>query len=306
MSGWVLGCTGDGDDDPTGVAQTGSMEAGDDDDDDGSSSNVTGTDGTTGDDTGTGSDDGSDDMIDPTEGEIGPEFSCPEPVNGEYPESAVYDGFIIISPTHPEAVPVETLDGIAVITRDLIIDKTNYFDLRFLKCLVEVRGDVQIFGNYFLNDLTGLDNLQRIGRLPAPNPTPTDPNAVDAGKGTVTISENESLVDINGFNGIGQLGEQDPVDSSIISQQSLIIRNNASLKEINGFDELALIYASLVIQENPVLEHIDGLKSLQGIGGAFSVTRNESLCISSVICVGNGLSFGPGPNSTQSQNNDGC
>lgn len=233
-----------------------------------------------------------------TDGEEPPEIECGD---------GVYSGILLINPEDPNGVPVETLDGISTIEGDLLISSTSYTDLGFLSCLREVRGDIQIFGNYFLEDISGTDGITKVGRLPAPNPTPIDPNSVDEGKGSITISGNPVLTDLNGFNGLAQVGERDSADPENESSQSLVIRNNDALVTITGFGSLEIIYESLVIQENSELKDIDGLRGLQVIDGFFSVTRNPSLCSSSVASVGMGLQFlGDMEHSTDALNDDSC
>lgn len=233
-----------------------------------------------------------------TDGEMPPEIECGD---------GVYPNILLINPEDPAGMPVETLDGIAIIEGDLLISSTSYTDLSFLSCLREVRGDIQIYGNYFLEDISGTDGITKVGRLPAPNPTPIDPNSIDEGKGSITISNNPVLTDLNGFNGISQVGERDAADPENESSQSLVIRNNDALVTITGFGSLQIIYESLVIQENPVLTDIDGLRGLQVIDGFFSVTRNPSLCSSSVTAVGAGLAFlGDPEHSTDVLNDDSC
>lgn len=231
---------------------------------------------------------------------IPPEIECGD---------GVFQGPVFISPDDPAAMPVEILDGISIIEGDLLISSTGYANLDFLHCLTEIHGDVKIYDNDALVDISGTNGITKIGRLPASNPTPGDPNFVDEGKGTITISENDLLPDLAGFDGLVQIGEQDttlPANMQM-SPQSLVIRNNDALETISGFGNLQLIFASLIIQENPALGDIDGLSSLQGVGGIFSVTRNDTLCISSVNAVGEGLQLlGQPENSTTSLNDDSC
>ena len=218
-----------------------------------------------------------------------------------------HKGAILIDPDDPAGVSVETLDGIAILDGDLLISSTNYRDLSFLACLKEVRGDVKIYDNAFLESTAGTDGITKIGRLPAPNPTAGNPNYVDEGKGAITISNNPVLVDIDGFGGIAEVGERDAADPELESSQSLVIRNNEALETITGFGNLEIIFDSLVIQENPALKDIDGLRGLKVIDGFFSVTRNESLCSSSVTAVGAGLQYlGDREHSTDTQNDDSC
>lgn len=240
--------------------------------------------------------------VDPTEGVEPPVVDCGA---GE-----TFEGGLLIE----SDADVAMLDGIAIVTGDIIIDSTNYSNLDFMSCLTEVHGNIQIFDNPFLLDMSGTDNLTKIGRLPAPNPTPSSPNSWDAGKGSISISSNPSLITINGFANVTDLGEQGeagdcpamPADVECISRQSLIIRENGGTS-VSGFGSLAFIFGSLTISQNDALLDIDGLVSLVGIGGFFAVNNNTNLCNSSVIAVGKALKFlGDEGSSTNSGNDTSC
>jgi hypothetical protein len=289
----IGGCDSGNGDGSSGGTEVGTADAGDDG---ATSTPMDGTAGTGG----TGAADGSSDdgPVDPTEGEVPPTFDCAG-ANGVYPTD------VIIEPEEAQGAntPIEALDGVSVIDGDLLINSVNYFSLDFLQCITEVRGDIQIFGNPFLVDMSGTDNITAIGRLP--QPLLTDPTKNDIGKGTITISSNPALTEINGFASITQIGQQDPTTMEL-SPQSLVIRQNPAATTITGFNSLVLIFESLVIQENDALLDIDGLQGLQGVGGAFTVSRNPNLCISSVNAVGGGLLTYDPEHSTTTQNNDGC
>lgn len=277
-----------------------SDDGGDDGDGDGTSATSTGGP-ASGDDTGgatmaSSEDDGPPD----TDGDPAPEIECGD---------GVYEGVVVIDPENGGMLPEDVLSGISVLENDLFISNTTYTSLDFLHCLTEVHGDIKIYNNYFLQDLSGTDGLTKVGRLPELTPTAGNPNFIDEGKGSITISGNPILPEINGFNGITQIGEMDDTQPSSmqLSPQSLVIRNNDVATTLSGFTGLRLIYASLIIQENDALLDIDGLMGLQGVGGAFSVTRNPALCISSVNAIGGGLDvLGEPENSTTTQNDDSC
>lgn len=196
---------------------------------------------------------------------------------------------------------VAQLDGIAILTGDLIISGTSYTNLDFLSCLEEIQGNIQIFNNPSLVDMTGTNTLTKIGRLPANTPTPTDPDFWDAGTGSIAISGNQALLEIDGFTGITAIGEQPergedacpgaPRGLECASRQSLVIRDNNAATGVTGFTSLELIFASLTVQQNESLMHIDGFESLIGVGGAFAVSNNPNLCMSSVNAIGGGLEF---------------
>jgi hypothetical protein len=233
-----------------------------------------------------------------TDGDPSPEIECGD---------GVFDGPLVIDPENGGQLPEDTLNGISIIDGDLLISNTTYTELDFLHCITEVRGDIQIFNNYFLQDTKGTDGITKVGRLPMLQPTAGNPNFIDEGKGSITVSGNPILPDINGFAALVQIGEQDTTqpDMMQLSPQSLVIRNNDMMTTLTGFASLELIYASLIIQENDLLMDIDGLRGLKGVGGAFAVTRNPSLCLSSVNAVGGGLKV-YGENSTTEQNDDSC
>lgn len=293
----VTGCPGDdGNPADSSVAETGA------DDDGGPTTGGVDTSGTdTGGEESTG-------PFDPTDGEVPPEWDCPA---GE----VVYDGHIVLGDFNVASeTPIEDLEGVTVINGDLLMGEKNWVNLNFLKCIKEVRGDIQIYSMYFLTDMAGTDALERLGRLPGP--CPSCPGDMDFGKGTISISNNPMLTDIDGFAKLAQIGEQD-ANTMELSPQSLVIRSNPVLETITGFDSLELIYENLIIQDNDVLKDIKGLggeacgaeapnKGLQGVGNSFGVSRNDSLCMTSVNCVGGNLVTYDPENSTTTQNDEGC
>ncbi|MEM7156835.1 MAG: hypothetical protein AAF799_28555 [Myxococcota bacterium] len=254
-------------------------------------------------DSGSGTDSAEDTAVDPTDGVEPPAVDCGA---GE----TLNSGIAIESDED-----IAQLNGIAIVTGDFIVDSTNYSNLDFMSCLTEIHGNITIFNNQFLLDMSGTDNLTKIGRLPMATPTPTNPNGWDTGKGSISISNNPLLQNINGFNGIADIGEQgepgdcpaSPAGVECISRPSLIIRDNASAQSLSGFTALAFIFGSLSVSENDSLLNIDGLAALVGIGGFFAVRDNPSLCLSSVNAVGAALQFlGDEKHSTTSGNDDSC
>jgi len=182
------------------------------------------------------------------------------------------------------------LEGISVVTGSIQVNRTDLADLNFMACVTEVGGEVTIFDNDSLTNVDGLHSLTSIG---------TD----------FIFSENGALVDFNGLPNIAQMNN------------NIIMKNNDAMETITGFHSFVGIIntvpdmngvdvqiGNITIQNNPALQSIDGLGGLRVVGGVFAVTGNEALCISSVDCVGNGITMPASPPDTWSTqgNNLGC
>ncbi len=158
--------------------------------------------------------------------------------------------------------------------------------LDFLACLETVGRDITIFGNEELKDVSGLDNLTALG-------TETTQQGYDNWDGSLVITQNNALEDLNGFSSLSAV------------QQSLNINENASLVSVSGFNALTLIEHNLVIRENPALETIAGLDALEIVRDNFVVTGNPNLCVSDINIVGGTLNEPPASGSTAA-NDNGC
>lgn len=157
------------------------------------------------------------------------------------------------------------------------ISRLDATDLSFMACVEEVTGDVTIFGNDQLTNVEGLWSLSSVG---------TD----------FVFSENDAITDFDGL------------PNMVSITRNLVMKNNAGLETISGFQQLEEVGDNLLIQQNDVLKDIDGLGGLRTVGGVFGVTVNPQLCISSVNCVGVGITDPAVPPATWStQANDfGC
>lgn len=172
---------------------------------------------------------------------------------------------------------ISVLEGIARIEGSFRINRMPFTDLNFLTCLREVTGDITIFGNEALTDVSGLHNIELVG---------TD----------FVFSENNAITD---FHGLPNLIKID---------RNLILKNNAALTTITGFHSLVGIEGNLTIQFNDVLEDVNGLGGLQLVGETLAITNNPALCLSSVDCVGDGIvqPATPPPEWSSQANNEGC
>jgi hypothetical protein len=172
---------------------------------------------------------------------------------------------------------ISLLEGVRRIEGSLRINRLDTTNLDFMACLQEVTGDVTIFGNDQLTNVDGLWGLTTIG---------TD----------FVLSENNALTDFDGLPNVTVL------------PRNLVMQDNASLTTISGFQQLDEVGDNLLIQSNPVLLDVNGLGGLRTVGGVLAITANDSLCISSVNCVGIGITDPAVPPETWStQANDlGC
>lgn len=185
------------------------------------------------------------------------------------------------------------LDGVRVIEGELQINRTSFTNLDFLGCIEEVQGELTIFGNAALTDISGLDRLARLGN-------------------GFVFSENTAITELAGLGSLTEIGQIVEVEvNGVLTPQprgSLVIQGNHAMKGISGMTSLSTIYGALNIRDNDALEHIDGLRALRTLGTQFAVTHNPSLCISSVNEVGAGITDPAQPRDDWSSraNDDSC
>lgn len=233
-------------------------------------------------DTGTGTTTESDTESDgsTSTGVIPEGFGCDMPVSCD---KGVFEG----SPTITSPADVEEIAGYTEITGRLAIAGSELECLTFLSCLTSVGHDLNIFNNDQLTDVSGLDNIEVIGAI-------TDGPLMPGG--TLTISENDALVDFDSLN----LIEQTPISFSI--------SENDKLESISGFKGFVGTQRNFEIRFNESLTNIasDGLRELLFIGGECVVTNNENLCISTIEDMCSlGVKQGPFGGST-ANNDNGC
>jgi len=174
-------------------------------------------------------------------------------------DKGVYQG----SPTITNIDEANEIAGYTSVTGRLAVANSDFECLTFLSCMESVGHDLTLFGNDSLTDVTGLDNVAAIGAI-------TDGPLMPGG--TLTVSENASLVDFNTLN----LIEQTPI--------SLSISENDSLEAITGLKTMVGTQVHFEIRANPVLQNIpsDSLRDMLFIGGNCIVTANTNLCISTI------------------------
>jgi hypothetical protein len=198
-----------------------------------------------------------------------------QPADGPAGEcgTATHAGHIVIEGTDDLAV----LEGVREIEGELQLNRTPFSNIDFLGCIERVGGELTIFGNAQLIDLSGLDRLEHVG----------------AG---FIFSENAGPTELAGLGALTEV------------EGSVVIQGNPSLTAVSGLQSLATIGGALNIRDNDLLENIDGLRGLRTLGTQFAVTHNPSLCISSVNVVGAGITDPavPGDDWSTRANDDSC
>jgi hypothetical protein len=164
----------------------------------------------------------------------------------------------------------DELEGVVEVTGSIIISETDLTDLNFMACVRVVGGEITIFNNDALTNVDGLWSMEEIG---------TD----------FIFSGNDAITDFNGLPNVAKL------------INNLQIRENNAMTAVTGFHSLVGIDGSgldpmgnqiggnITIQENAVLEHIDGLIGVLVANGVVAISNNPRLCISSIICVIEGI-----------------
>lgn len=180
------------------------------------------------------------------------------------------------------------LEGVRVVDGDLVIHRAPDADLSFLECLIEVTGDLVLFDNDALVDVSGLAFIERIG-------------------GDIVIADNDALVDFDALTLVTNIESSQPPGQAEVFH-SLIILGNASLETIHGLWNLQTIFGDFHVRDNPNLVDIAGLVGIVAVGGSLAVNHNESLCSSQVVALGDGITTPDEPPDgwTTIANNEGC
>lgn len=166
----------------------------------------------------------------------------------------------------------------------VIEDNPVLTNLQGLTFLSRVDGNLRISGNHQLTDLAGLERITSVGAM-------------------LDIDNNATLISINALSavtsiGIGHLSYQSIriSNNALLTRISIVngltslpgevmIENNASLTEVNGFSSLTQINglrANLLITGNARLTNINGFAALTTIiggggGGVITISNNAAL-----------------------------
>ena len=151
--------------------------------------------------------------------------------------------------------------GCQIIEGDVVINGNEISSLSQLEVLSQIIGDLRIYGNNNLVDLSGLQNIFSIG-------------------GNLIIGEtnkgnNPSLQNLNGLQSLLSVGGD------------LQINSNPQLLDISQLTSLGTIQGDLVVYDNPVLISLEGLQNIEPDGiESLYIHKNISLatCTAESIC----------------------
>jgi len=160
---------------------------------------------------------------------------------------------------------IAAVGGYASITGSLIVTDSPFLCVSFLECLESIGGDLIVFDNDDLVDVSGLDHVAVVGA------------SDDDDSGTIVFSENDALVEL------------DTLDLLVQAPVSLLVHENQSLESISGFQDLAGTREDLEVRFNPNLTSIGpgGLLDILFIGGECVFSNNDLLSPALVdeVCV---------------------
>jgi hypothetical protein len=186
------------------------------------------------------------------------------------------DNFSSLSSTGPlfiflnsNLVSLSGFNSLTTVNGLNISNNTSLTHINGFNLLDSIKGSFSIILNPNLTSITGFTKLSSIlldlGILKNANLTSLEGFSQLNSTKSLTISENPSLKNINGFK------------SLIAINGSMTITLNGELLNINGFSNLYYIIENLTISNNSKLKNIDGLLLLAAMGGNFTIMENDSL-----------------------------
>lgn len=150
---------------------------------------------------------------------------------------------------------------------DLIIkDGLDITNLDSLANLLGINGDIYIESNPVLESIDGFNELELLSHVMVIKNNISLSSITGFNKAELldlTIAENDSLVELSGFNNLHFV-------------DNLFIENNNSLTDLNNFGRVG-VYEKLVIKNNSSLISLDSLHSITFLGGGIDISNNESL-----------------------------
>jgi len=150
-------------------------------------------------------------------------------------------------------------DGHDGVDGAVTVELTDWADLAPLSCLCVATGGLRITDNAALTSIDGLPSGRSLGRVVEVTDNPlltstiglagTSWTDVPTGDERLLLRENASLADISGFDGWRSL-------------DLLQVRDLPSLTELTGLDDLAVATESVEVRDNLALERLSGLRAL--------------------------------------------
>lgn len=201
-------------------------------------------------------------------------------------------GTLLIS-GNESLINLSGLDSLKTIGNNLFLYFNRLSNLSGLGSISCIQGFLSIIGNDSLNNLQGLNNLKYINKeLTVISNTElinmTGLDSLEYIGGGLLIAHNPMLKSLIGLNSLTYIGNSlsiwfNPELKNLIGLGSLShsgvvsIKNNSSLKSLDGLEMLKEIRSSLLIQSNDSLEDLNGLLSVKSIGGSLKIEDNIML-----------------------------
>ena len=194
---------------------------------------------------------------------------------------------------------VSNFGNLEYVGGDFIIDQSHLIEtIDGINNLQTVNGNFSITDNYGgLKRINGFDALQTVGgnfeisgnSLMETIDVFQNLTIVD---GWFSILRNNSLIKIDGFNGLIRIGTVFDISSF---KGNLSIENNVTLTEINGFNSLMEVVRNIDIGQNASLEKIIGFTRLEKVTYNMNFDRCPLLIeiplFNSLVTIGSGLTI---------------
>lgn len=165
---------------------------------------------------------------------------------GEEKYSEVTGNLAIIDSNFPPIKNLDSLDELLTVGGNLRIEETTsieFANLNGLSSLASIKGGLMLIGNYWLNDLSGLENLSELNSL--------------------EINRTANLFFLTGL-------------EKITTLESLLIIDNQQLKNLDGLRNLSSVENKIVIDSNQGLLNMSGLENLKELK-SLDISHNEGL-----------------------------
>jgi hypothetical protein len=159
------------------------------------------------------------------------------------------------------------LSGYREVTGKLTIERSNRSSLLGLESLVSVGDDLSLNNNDALISLDTLSNLTSV----------VDNLAVVWNNALTSLNGLENLTSVKGLSirGNAALTSMEALTTNVSG--GLGIRENHSLTNLTGLNNITSLSGSMYIGENNALVSLNGLENLTSVGGELNITNNVVL-----------------------------
>lgn len=212
-------------------------------------------------------------------------FSCsssdePIPDDGV----SIFDGSVILS---SQEELENFVNDYTIVTGNIDL-KDGITSLSPLSSLKTVEGNLRVFSNPNLTEISGLSSLESVGLLfisNNPSLSSISLNNLKLAEG-ISIGGNEQLefLSMIGLESVGTLsildflGSTINLSSLIEIQEGLFLQNMPNMSNMSSFNVIESVGQSLSISDFPALSSITGFENLESIGGSLEVfhIRNQN------------------------------